>query len=393
MPEPACGPDCLVMRVVAGNGARSLPESPDARARALDGLAYHHLLGLWLAESGPAEASGLSAEHRKGLLVAALRTRLHLEAGERAREALRGAGFDVLVFKGAGLIRAGVYPDVRARPVSDADLLVRGPPPETAMRVLCAAGFRPWVPWAAGVETWLPAATLSDARVPEGMEATVDLHWRLPYGSYRSGSEGPGDELWRDARPEPGLPSPETQLLLAAEHFVGHLRVFPHLRALADAVRLLPRIADPEALATKARVRRATRPLRCVLWLLERRLGVAVPPSVRSAVGVPERLGALAERALDPTHLAGVGASGRRSGRVGGVVTQAFLQGSAGGFVRQLRQVLHPPGAWLARWRAEPNGALRTRVAYWAELARWAVGRSASPLSANQAFEGDRGRL
>lgn len=378
--------------VLAGTAAAELPAGDAARGEALRLLRAHRLLGLWMEESGGGDGGGPWVEEARAVVAfQALQGGLTLEASDRARSVLRDAGFDVLLIKGAGLIEAGLYSGARARALGDADLLVRGGGARDAVHLLEEAGFEPWVPWAPGRPAWLPAFTLSDGRAPAGIDVTVDLHWRVPYGSYRSGGEADDSGLWEGADLAGGIPSPEVHALLVAEHFVRHLRVVPHLVGMADLVRLLPLIGDPVRLRELARARGALRLLRSLLWFVETELGVELARDVREAVGVPDGVGRARARVLRLEALLAV-PEGRRQERIPGVLSQAALQGTPLDFLRELAHVAYPPSEWLDRRAGSGSGGrVRRRLGYWWELVRWAVGRGASPLSPNQELEGPEG--
>lgn len=391
--------EAFCLQVLAGRSLAASPASDPHWSEALALLRAYRLLGLWVAERGRADGPdshdpGAPLSDPLGAMVAfqGLRGSLTMEAAHRARAALRAGGFDVLLFKGAGLVEAGVYADPGARAMDDADLLIRGGEVEGAVALLVEAGFEPWVPWEPRRRTWLSAFTLTDAAAPAGIEVSVDLHWRIPYGSYRSGGAAGDEAVWAGADLERGLPSPEAHALLVAEHFVRHLRVVPHLVGIADLVRILPRVRDPRRLRELARERGALRPLQSLLWFLRAHLAVPLDGELAEVLEVPERMGILRARALAPARLLKV-PRGRREKRLPGLLSQAALQGSPGDFVRELARVLHPPGEWLAQ-RAGPGsgGAVRRRLGYWGELVRWAVGRGVSPLSPNQEFERPAGR-
>ncbi len=383
--------------VLAGTPPGALPPTPVERAEVLALLRAHRLLGLWRVEHPDGGWARLPRGGWEETVAAevtrqALQGVLTVEAAERARHSLEAAGFQVLAFKGVGLLRSGVYPDTRARAVGDADLLVRGGDVQDAVAVLQSAGFTPWVPWRRGRDAWLPACAFTDREAPPEMDVTLDLHWRIPYGSYRSGDEKCTEELWEGADESRGLPSAEVQALLTAEHFVRHLRVVSHLVGIADLVRLLPRIREPGRLRRLADRRRSLRILQRVLWFLGSELQVRLDPTLVEAVAVPRRLRTWTARALRLERLLGV-SGGRRQGRIGGLLTEGLLRASPREALRELLDVVDPPVEWLAR-RAAARGrstADARREYHW-ELVRWAVGRGASPLSPNQEFEGPTGR-
>ena len=384
-------------RILKGEAPGPLPPAPAECDRLISLLHHHRLLGLWRVEHPESLDAGAPGTNVQAAVAAtvtlqALRGALTLDAAERARAALLRAGFEVLVFKGVGLIRAGVYPDARARALGDADLLVRGGEPREAVEVLQDAGFEPWTPWQEGREAWLPACTLGDGQAPPEMDIAVDLHWRIPYGSLRSGDEGRGEEVWEGADRALDVPSPEVQALLTAEHFVRHLRVAPHLIAVADLVRLLPFVGDPAWLRRLAEARSSLRVLQRVLWLLEAELEVRLDPELEETLAVPRRLGPWNARSLRLEQLLVV-SPGRSQGRLAGLLTESLLRGSPLEALKEVLGVVTPSDEWLLRRAgASAHGPARARLAYYRELVRWMAGRGASPLSPNQEFEGPTGR-
>ncbi len=382
--------------VLAARPPGPLPGAEPARSEAVALLRAHRLLGLWRASLSDSDRGGDPGgleEHLDALVsLQALRGELTLEAATRARHTLRSAGFDVLLFKGAGLIQAGVYPDARARALGDADLLIRGGAAAAAVEILEGAGFRPWTNWSPGRDAWLPACSFSDVRAPGGMDVTVDLHWRIPYRSFRSGDEGDGAELWEGADLAAGHLTPEAHALLVAEHFVRHLRVVSHLVGIADMVALLPWVRDPGRLRELAQTRHSLRLLQRVLWFLRAELGVPIDGPLVEAVGVPVRVGRFTTAALSLERLLAV-PQGRRQTRIPGLISHAMIGGSATDLLRELARVVYPPQEWLAsRTGMAGGGALRRRLEYSRDLMRWATGRGPSPLSPNQEFEGPTGR-
>jgi hypothetical protein len=235
----------FVADVLAGRARCELgPAGPD-RDRTLELLHYHRLTGLWYAEARDAASdelgSELEPESKDRIRDQYLRTGLHstlvVESAQRARAALSDEGIPSIVFKGVALLQNGTYSEPAARSLDDSDLLVPEASAGAAVRALEAAGFEPWVEWDENRVGWLPAFTFSDGQAPDGMSISFDLHWRTPYTSFRSGSEeGPG-ALWEGADLEAGLPAEESHFLLLGEHFLKHLRVVAHVRALGDLVR------------------------------------------------------------------------------------------------------------------------------------------------------------
>lgn len=401
-------PASFVWEVLSGRSSPELPSDPAPRKKVVDLLRMHRLLGVWYVESGFARRcvgdspSELSNELRGLHVQRALHTELTLESADRARQALAAAGFPSLLFKGAALVRGGVYTDPGARILGDADLLIQEREVGRAIRTLESVGFRPWVPWEESRLGWLAAFTLADGEAPEGLEITLDLHWRIPYGSYRSqkrgsprtGRSGATDEipprLWKDADLERGLPTREAHFLLIAEHFVRHLRVTPHVIGIADLVRLAAGDLNPELLVHEARTYGGMRSLRALLAFLHSDLKVPLAPQLLDAVGVPQAVTGLKARALAPERLLAPPGN-RKEGRVAGLVVESLAFGSFGTFLGEMRDVLHPSADWLEhRYGSLYGTGLRRRIAHWNAVGRWLLGRGVSPLSPNQEFEDPR---
>jgi Uncharacterised nucleotidyltransferase len=399
----ACSPIDFVWEVLAGRSLPVLPRDSEARTAILHLLRLHRLLGLWYVESGWAEADtadtprDLSEELRTLQIQRALHTELTLEAADRAREVLDNAGVPSMLFKGAALIRGGVYPGPGARAIGDADVLIPEQDVVGAVRTLEAAGFRPWVPWEDARVGWLAAFTFTDARAPTEFEITLDLHWRIPYRSYRSGEGAFGGRehesggMWVCADLKRGLPAFEPHFLLLAEHFVRHLRVTPHLVGIGDLVRMSTGDLDAKRLLQLARARPGSlRILRTLLGFIRGELGVHLPGPLVDAISVPERVDGLRGRALDRRRLLDPPGA-RKEGRIAGLVTQSLAFGSPRTFFGELVDVVHPPEAWLKhRYGSLGAGRLRRRVAHWRAVAGWLAGRGVSPLSPNQEFEDPR---
>jgi len=311
---------------------------------------------------------------------AGFETTLRLESGRRARGILEAAGVPVLLFKGAALVESGAYADVRARPMSDVDLLV---PPEgagAAVRALEAGGFRSWEPWTEEHPVWVSAFALDDGDAPPGVTATVDLHWATDYGRLRHAPDWPGETLWEDRSGEDrdgALPSPEAHFVLTVEHFLKHLRVTVHLLSVADLVRLLPRLGRPDEIVRQAE-RRGTLPgVRAMVGALEL-LGASVPSELADALGGAGRLRIEARRAH--LELRAILVRAEKGGRWRDWRT---LRGGWG-TVAEAARVLAPPAAWLRARYPAGSGTLARRARYLRDCLRWVASGGGSPLSPNQ---------
>lgn len=376
------------------------PRSPGGVewVRAVELLRLHHLSGLAVSRSRAA-AGGLLPQEVERELEADFRavemsTTLRLEAGERARELLEGAGIPALYFKGAALVRSGAYPGPGARPMDDVDLLVPAGRAREAARVLAAGGFRPWVPWNEGREGWLDSFTLTLENGPPGVSQVVDLHWRAEYGDLRFGVAGsePG-ALWRDARLDEGLPAPEPHLLVVAEHVLKHLRYQAHFRGLADLTLLAGEVEDWDRFLDLARGRPQAPAVGLLLDLAREELEAVVPSRVASALGGRGPWMRPARFLIRPGRLLG-----RRRpvpGRASGLLLRWLLAGSPARAAGDAVRAAFPRPEWLrARYGAGPREAslARLRARYWADLVRWLLYRGRSPASPNQELFGPRER-
>lgn len=385
--------------LVALLGTGPLPEppaAPDDRARLAELVELHALEGLAVARDreggGGCLPQALRARWEPAYRARGLATALTLEAAARGRAALARAGHDALLFKGAALVEARLYPDPGARRMDDADLLVRASEAVAAVETLLEAGFRPvggWVPERMG---WVDSVTLRAMDTPAGTEAVLDLHWSTAYDRIRFGGAEGSDPLWQGADLEAGLPAPGPHLVAVAEHLLKHLRFKVHLAAWADVARLAGAVGAEtgageagggwEEVEARLRASRLEVGLRALLSVAARRLGAPVPGTLTAGARVD-----LVER-LDPAALAG---TLRPAGsRLAGLALRARLLGSVRAVGADLREALLPPAAWL-RARYGTEGAVGW-VRYWADLARWAAYRGRSPASPNQELFDPRSR-
>ncbi|MDT8370301.1 MAG: nucleotidyltransferase family protein, partial [Longimicrobiales bacterium] len=314
------------------------------------------------------------------------REHLILEAVERVRAAFDAAGIEWLAFKGVALIREGLYrPGERS--LADADLLVTPEDATMAVRALEGAGFRPWLPWDPDRLLRLPAFTLhapsaiGEAEDAAALVATVDLHWSTRYDELLSRERPDRDPLWSGALADAGHPGVEEHFVMIADHFSKHLRVTTHLTGIADLVRLLPRLSDPERLLRAARIRGIERRVARVSDLLVERFGVdperlrVLPPPLRPT-GTP------LPAALTPEVL--ILRHGVPERRTGGLRLRWAMGADP---LRDLVGVLFPGRRWLAARHPEASSTLVRRLRHWREVVAWVAGRGVSPLSPNQEFE------
>lgn len=342
-------------------------------------LERHGLAGLAASDARARAGRGSDPQLPEALLdswrVQGLRTTLITEAGSRALASLVAAGIPVMRFKGAALLLDGTYADPGARALQDVDLLVQPTDAGAAVAALERAGWVPWSPWTPSRPRWISSLSLDERGAPGGLESTVDLHWATPYGRLRHSLPRRPDTLWDGARD--ALPAAESHFVVIAEHFLKHLRVVSHMRGIADLARLGSRLRDADLLVGHARARGSLPGLRLVLELLVRRLGADLPPAVVREVGRPGRP---IPDVLDPEALARVTTPTSRGAALRGAWG---LIGTRRRSAWEVVRVLLPPPVWLrARYPEVP--ALARRSHYMAELARWAAGSGATPLSPGQ---------
>ena len=382
-PEGARDPVALLAPAVsAALVARPLPLPPPGNPLALaEALTRLGLGGLVVAE-GTADASPPLVEAlRRAATGAAFHTALTLDAARRALSLLDEAGIETLVFKGAALHLAGTYQDARARPLGDADLLVRAERAHDAVQALRAGGFRPWEPWTGRHPGWVSAFTLDDGSAPPGIAVSLDLHWAADYTRLRHAPGWQRDVLWEACAPP--LPAPESHFVVTAEHLLKHLRVTVHLPAVADLVRLLPSLEAPARVVRHAETRGSLPGLRAVVGLLLS-LGAPVPDRLVGEVGGRAAAAAAARRArlsvpdLLARHPALAGS--RRPSLLRDWMTPAGL----GGTLREAVRVLLPSGTWLRSRYPGPSSDWSRRTRYLTDLVRWSASSGGSPLSPNQ---------
>jgi hypothetical protein len=342
---------------------------------ALPALQRHRLEGAALTSGGdlsqPVRAVLEPPAHRAGLA-----TTLAVEGGERALIELGRVGIPALLFKGAALVRAGLYPHPSARPMDDADLLVPDGAGEAAFRALETAGFRPWSAWAVGRAAWLDSATLFSPTSTAALPTSLDLHWRLRYGALRFGERG-GAALWERADLGAGLPAAERHLVVIAEHVVKHARVRPHLLAFGDLTRLAAQVSDWDDVVRTAREGGVGRGVGWVLGAARAGLAARVPESVVREL----TKGRTGPTALDPGAM--LDPARRLPGRAAGLGLRWRILGSPRAVAADLAYVAFPGVRWLrGRYGPGPSALLWGRYAVHA--LGWLVGVARSPASPNQ---------
>ena len=384
----------FVAEVLAGRAPQDLGPAGSDLDRTVELLRFHRLTGLWYSEvraAGAEPVGNLQSELGASLKDQYLKTGFHstlvLESAQRARAALSDADIPSIAFKGVALLLNGTYLEPARRSLDDADVLVPESSAGAAVAALEAAGFAPWVEWDEARVGWLPAFTFTDGQAPKGMPVRLDLHWRTPYASFRTGSEAGPEMLWEGADLEAGLPAEEPHFLLLVEHFLKHLRVVTHVRALGDMVRSLDRLARPDLLADLAARRGSLRGLRVMLAFVRDGLCVQVADPLLSAVGVPAELPHAPSRVLNRARLLGTEPAVTGT-RFRGLRSQWVLGGSPSSILRDAFDVMLPPRSWLDQRYPQVSGAWsRRRLHHMKTVAVWLMGRGVSPLSPNQEFE------
>lgn len=356
---------------------------------AVDLLRSHGLEGLAVAAHRerellpPEVVASLEPAYR----VTGLHSTLSLEAARRARGALAGAGIAALLYKGAALLEDGTYADPGARRMDDADLLIPPGRADGAVRCLREAGFETWSPWEPARVRWLDSVTLTDVEAPPGVrEVSVDLHWRVRYGSVRFGEARGLELLWEGADAERGLPAPGPHLLVVMEHFLKHLRILVHFPGLADLVRICRRTEDWSWVLERARRHPSARAYGVVFEFLHRELGASVPDAALELGGGPWSR-RLSRRALEPRRLVRAGAPA--GGRIRGLLFRWLLRGSSLDAAGEVVRTALPGPGWLRARYGSPEASLaRLYLRYWREVIGWAAGRGPSPVSPNQELLG-----
>ncbi len=352
---------------------------PDELAGAAGLLARHRLQGLARSRGlvVPGEAPELDAAFRR----VRMGTALVAETAERACEALSAAGIECVRFKGAALVASGLYPDPGARPMDDADLLVRPGHAQAAVSVLTELGFEPWEPWRPGRTVWSDSFSLSDPGAPAALPVAIDLHWRTSYGSLRAGEGGGESLLWDGADRARQLPAPEAHLIVVAEHVLKHLRVKTHLLAYADLARLTAAVSDWDRVLRTARGRFFAYAIGVLLSVIRNDLGAPVPEVVEAELAPERARRARIRRRLGLRSL--LARTGPVPGRLEGLRLRWDLVGGGGALATDVRAVLFPPGRWL-RARYGHGGLARLWSRHAGGCLRWGLGGGPSPLSPNQ---------
>lgn len=186
------------------------------------------------------EGAALVAKARAALEQTRYRNGLLLGEAAAAVRALRLAGIETCLLKGAALV-TGVYRNAAVRPMSDADLLVRPEDATRAIETLLGEGWSTPAPLGR-----VEIARFHSAPFTTAVHGSIDLHWRALDARFHADADAP---LWGAARVgEIGgerclIPAPADLLLQACvggQRFEGEAS----WRWLADARALLSREDD-----------------------------------------------------------------------------------------------------------------------------------------------------
>jgi hypothetical protein len=157
-----------------------------------------------------------------------------------ALSALRGAGIDTMLLKGAPMVLRH-YRNYGCRPMADVDIAVRFDDLEAAVRALTLAGWTSIAPISPDDLTFRHAR---EFRGPDGHK--IDLHWHMLLANCCAGADAP---FWHDAQPAifrdiaTSTPSPTLALLHTLTHGMEPNTETP-IRWIADSLTLL---RDPQA--------------------------------------------------------------------------------------------------------------------------------------------------
>jgi len=407
---PRIDPDAvdLVLALVGAGRPVVAPTRVDWK-RFVGLLSLHGIQGLAAAthRSSPFLPREVAGALEEPYLRTALHTTLTLEAGSRAWRALNDGGIPALLFKGAALVESGLYVDPGARAMGDADVLVRPEQADAAVAALGEADFQPWSDWDPVSVEWLDSASFTDRSSPDGVEVSLDLHWRLGYGRLRYGPSERSGILWEGADLDRGRPDDSAHLTVLLEHLLKHLHVTTHLRGIGDVVRLSERIDDWSPIWRRLREQPTGRGMALLLDVLRIGLDARVPSEVaryaeagawrdagRSALDLRRMVTTgcrdleaalrIGEEERGVEGVEGVeGAEG--GGRLKGLGRRWAVLGSPRLALREAAHAALPERGWLRARYGEPAATrLRLLLRYWVDLARWITGRGRSPVSPNQ---------
>jgi len=290
------------------------PPTPDEAGEWLRWLAFHQLAAwawhrLRVTDQFGILPAGVVPRLRQMAFQTAATVAGRRLALQEALVALRQAGIEVVLLKGAALVFGAAYADPAWRGMGDCDLWIRPAQMPAAIRVLQTLGYRPrdnaYRP---------PALRLAEQQEIEmirpGAPAQVmDLHYRPFQGKWLTAVlPGVENELWRRRQPVmvggvavARLAAEDSVLHLAAHAAINHQMGRPGLRMLWDittSLRAWP--VDWERLLHRARAWRLRLPLYLVLRWAAEFVAAPVPPDVLPALRPATHRWALLRRLLPP---------------------------------------------------------------------------------------------
>lgn len=205
-----------------------------------------------------------------------------LDAVIPAVRALSGAGITPWLAKGAALVRAGYYPTVASRPMSDVDVVVGSDDREDAVEVLRSIGFLPL--FSDRVRSTLHAATFVNDL---GLE--LDLHWHFLHHARSTSADEIITRTSQSVDLE-GIPvrvAGPTGLLIATAVHGMISNAEPPVRWLVDASLIFERNGDDinwdDVVEFATRFRLARR-IERALQLLSETTGHATPAATMAAL-------------------------------------------------------------------------------------------------------------
>src|SRR5579863_5261046 len=259
-----------------------------------------------LLEAGPSEVPSDIAE--------AARTHIeHMRARNREVivelveiiDALKAGSIDIIPIKGPVLAHL-VYGDATIRSFRDLDFLVRTVDVKRVIAVLHGLGHSPYPekpPLTARQQAAIDALSGQAVLWRPGAPAAIEPHWTLAPGNLRLALDYEG--LWRRSRligfagrQIPGL-APEDLVLVIAVH--GGKDEWSKLQAVSDLARAVARFdaLDWPVVLGRAERQRCLRMLLTGMRLVERLMGMALPPAVAAACAQDRGGNALADAAAD----------------------------------------------------------------------------------------------
>jgi len=259
--------------------ARNEIGAADPASRRLFPLVERNLRGL--------DLGGDRERLRQVYLQTWIENRRRFHAVRPVLEALAAAGVDIVILKGAALLR--FYDgDAGLRPMSDVDVLVRTPDTERAVTVLDSLGYRPAGCAPESLERYARQHLPGWSMVADG-RPEIDLHWHVLHQSRAATAD---DAFWEAAEPLEleGLRlkrlSATDQLLHACAHGLERDER-GNLRWVTDAMAIVRGAAaalDWQRLRAQAAAHRLVPQLRQCLRYLATAFDAPIPESLLRAL-------------------------------------------------------------------------------------------------------------